>query len=263
MALPGPGVVLDSFGQPAKEALQAAARLAFREVELPAVEGDVDPANLSRTGRRHLLHYVSGLGLQLSALGGDLGGARFADSASLEWRLEKTRQIIELAAELKVPVVTTHLGRVDQQAVERGHVAEVVRELADMADRTGTFVAIETGGADPAVLGNLLKQVGAPVLGAAYDPAGLLIEGFEPMAGMEPLADRILNARIRDAVAGTGSRPGRETPVGQGQIDFAEYLAMLDQAGYCGTAFIRRTDAERPLDEVAEAKRRIERLIRR
>jgi sugar phosphate isomerase/epimerase len=51
--------------------------------------------------------------------------------------------------------------------------------------------------------------------------------------------------------------------VGQGQIDFAEYLAMLDQAGYRGTAFIRRTDAERPLDEVAEAKRRIERLIRR
>jgi len=263
MPQPGVGIVLDSLGQPAKEALQSAARLAFQEVELPAVEGEVDPANLSRTGRRHLLHYVSGLGLRLSALGGDLGGARFNDSAALERRLEKTRQIIELAAELKVPVVTTHLGRVDQEAIARGYVVQAVRELADMADRTGTHVAIETGGADPTLLGDLLKEVNTPVLGAAYDPAGLLIDGFEPMGGMGPLADRILNARIRDAVAGTGSRAGRETPVGQGQIDFAEYLAMLDQAGYRGTAFIRRTDAERPVEEVAEAKRRIEKLIRR
>jgi hypothetical protein len=38
---------------------------------------------------------------------------------------------------------------------------------------------------------------------------------------------------------------------------------MLDQAGYRGTAFIRRTGAEHPLDEVAEAKRRIESLVRR
>ncbi len=49
MAPAGVGIVLDSFGQPAREALQTAARLAFQDVELPAVAGDVDPANLSRT----------------------------------------------------------------------------------------------------------------------------------------------------------------------------------------------------------------------
>ena len=105
VAQPPIGIVLDSLGQPAKEAMQSAARLAFREVELPVVEGEVDPASLSRTGRRHLLHYVSGLGLRLAALGGDLGGTRFDDGAALERRLDKTRQIIELAAELNVPVV--------------------------------------------------------------------------------------------------------------------------------------------------------------
>src|SRR5690606_18135078 len=161
------GVTLDSFNQPARQALQSAARLAFREVELPAVSGEVDPANLSQTGRRHLLHYVNSQGLRLAALGGDLGGARFNDSAPIERRLDKTRQIIELAAALKVPVVTTHLGRVDQEALERGYVLEAVRELADMADRTGTFVALETGGGDPGALGNLLREVDTPVLGAA------------------------------------------------------------------------------------------------
>jgi sugar phosphate isomerase/epimerase len=123
-------------------------------------------------------------------------------------------------------------------------------------------VAIETAGADPAVLGKLLDELNAPVLGAAYDPAGLLIDGFEPMAGVGPLANHILNARIRDAVAGTGTKPGREVALGRGHIDFAEYLAMLDQAGYRGTTFIRRTDADRPQEEVADAKRWIERLMR-
>jgi sugar phosphate isomerase/epimerase len=263
VAQAGVGIVLDSFGQPAREALQSAARLAFREVELSAIAGDADPTTLSGTGRRHLLHFVNGLGLRLSALGGDLGGTRFDDGTALERRLDQTRRIIEMAADLQVPIITTHLGRLDEAALKRGFVSEAVREMAAMADRTGTRVAIETAGADPVLLGKLLAEVNTPVLGAAYDPAGLLVDGFEYLAGMAPLADHILNARIRDAVAGVSTRPGREVAVGQGQIDFAEYLAMLDQAGYRGLPFIRRTNAERPLDEVADAKRRIESLTGR
>lgn len=256
------GVVLDSLGLPAKESLQSAARMSFQEVELPAA-GDVDPASLSRTGRRHLSHYVAGLGLRLSALGGDLGGARFGDSAGLERRLDKTRQIIEMASELRVPVVTTHLGRLDDETLRRGYVQQVVRELAETADRTGTFVALETGGGDPAALAGLLREVNAPAVGACYDPAALLMGGHDPYAGVGPLADRILSARVRDGMAGSGSRPGRETPVGEGQIDFAVYLAMLDQAGFRGTPFIRRTEAVDPARELAAARERIASLIRR
>lgn len=255
------GIVLDSFGQPVKDSLQSAARLAFHEVELPAA-GEVDPATLSRTGRRHLMHYVNGLGLRLSALGGASGGGGFDDGGRIEQRLDQTRRVVEMAAELKVPVVTTHLGRVDDAAIQRGLVVEAVRELADLADRTGTFVALETSAADPQALGRLLRDIDAPGVGACYDPAGLLIDGFDPFSGFESLADRIRSARIRDAVPGHGRRPGRETPIGQGQIDFAQYLALLDQAGFRSAPFIRRTGSDRPLDEIAEAKRRIETLIR-
>lgn len=262
MNQPEVGVVLDGLGLPAKDALQAAARLSFTHVELPAQSGDVDPANLSRTGRRHLLHYVSSLGLRLSALAGDLGGARFNDSSALERRLDKTRQILELAAELRVPIVTTHLGRVDEDTLSQGYVAQAIRELADVSDRTGTLVALETGSADPAALAGLIRGVNCPTLGSAYDPASLLIDGFDPFAGVEPLADRILIARVRDAVAGSGQRPGREMPLGQGQIDLAEYLAALDQAGYRGTSFVRRTDSDRPLEDLAQARERLVRLLR-
>ena len=259
----GIGVVLDSFRLPVKEALQSAANLGLREVELSAATDEVDPAGLSRTGRRHLSRYVLDLGLRLSALGGDLGGTRFNDGAKLEQRLNRTRRIIELAAELHVPIVTTHLGRVDDEALRRGYVRQAIEYLAEVADRASIRVAFETGSADPQVVADLLGEVDCRELAACYDPASLLIDGLDPLAGVEPLADRIVIARARDAVAGAPGRPGHETPLGDGQLDLAEYLAALDQAGYRGVAFIRRTDAERPREEIADAKARIERLLRR
>lgn len=255
------GVVLEGLGQEARDALQSASRLGFRQVELPAAVGSVSPAELSGTGRRHLLKYVSGLGLELAALGGDLGGARFADSARLEQRLDRTRAIIEMAADLRVPVVTTHLGQVDDEAVGRGHLLEAINQLADVSDRTGTFIAFETAGGDPAKLSEVLRRVDSRMLGACYDPASLLIDGFDPMSGIEPLANSILIARARDALAGAARHPGREVALGSGQIDLAEYLAALDQAGYRSVPFIRRTGSEHPMEELADARRRLERLI--
>jgi sugar phosphate isomerase/epimerase len=256
------GVVLDSFGQPVKASLESASQLGFRRIELPAGAGEVAPDQLARSGRRHLAHYVSGLGLSLSALGADLGGGRFNDSAGVEQRLDRTRQVIEMAAELRVPIVTTHLGRLDDASLKQGYLLEAARQLAEIADRTGTFVSFETASAEPRALATLLKEIGATSVGACYDPASLLIDGHDPIEGIEPLANRILIARIRDAVAGSANRPGHETAIGQGQIDLAAYLAALDQAGYRNTGFLRRTGADRPMQELADAKTAIERIIR-
>jgi L-ribulose-5-phosphate 3-epimerase len=259
--LPGIGVVLDSFGRPVKESLQAASRLGLRQIELPATSGEVSPEVLSHSGRRHLLRHMDGLGLELSALGGDLGGARFSESSSIEQRLDQTRRIIEMAADLRVPVMTTHLGRFDKRSLEGGGLTAVVRELADAADRTGTFVAFETGGADPADMASLLKEIDCEWLGFCYDPASLLIDGYDPIESVEPTAGRILVARARDAVSGSERRPGRETPLGYGEVDLARYLAALDQGGYHNAAFIRRTDSDRPLQDIAEAKARLEAVM--
>jgi sugar phosphate isomerase/epimerase len=108
----------------------------------------------------------------------------------------------------------------------------------------------------------LLSAVGCPTLGACYDPASLLIDGFDPIDGVEPLADSILIARVRDAVAGTSDHPGRESDIGRGQVDFAAYFAALDRVGYRNTTFIRRTDPQRTPQGVADAKAHIESLIR-
>lgn len=258
---PEVGVVLDSLGQPVKESLLAASRLGLRRVELPAVSGEVSPETLSQSGRRHLGRHAAGLGLQLSALGGDLGGPRFADSIASEERLDRTRRIIEMAAEMRVPVVTTHLGRFGSDARGRDMLTAVMRELADIADRAGTFMAFETAGVDPGEMVSLVREVNCDWLGVCYDPASLLIDGYDPIEGVGSAAGRILIARARDAVGGSDRRPGHETPLGYGEVDWARYLAMLDQAGYNNAAFIRRTESDRPLQDIAEAKARLEAMM--
>ena len=52
-----------------------------------------------------------------------------------------------------------------------------------------------------------------------------------------------------------------ETPLGQGQLDIPAYLAALEEAGYRNIPFLRRSQSDRPLEEVADAKRRLDELL--
>jgi len=261
------GVVLDSLRRPTKEALSLAARLGLGKIEMSAAAGEVDPDRLSRTGRRHLSRYVENLGLALAALGADEAGGSLTDPATVERQLDKTRKIMELAAELRVPQVTRSLGRLDRSTLEKGLVPEAVRYLAELADRTGTRVAIQTAGGDPQLLRELLDQVDSPLVGVCYDPAALVIEGRDGLSAMEPLADRLMAdrlmlARVSDGVPGAGGRPGYETALGRGQVDLAAYLGSLAGAGYAGALLIRRLHAERPIEEIEQARDRLRSLLR-
>ncbi len=122
-------------------------------------------------------------------------------------------------------------------------------------------MAFETAGGEPGQLAAMLREIGCPQLAACYDPASLMIEGFDPLAGMAPLADRIVAARGRDALSGSAGRAGREVALGEGHLDLPAYLAALDEAGYRDVPFLRRTEAVDPVAELAAAKARLERLL--
>ncbi len=257
------GVEIDSFRRSAKEALRQASALGLRPVQLSAATGDVSPEALGDTGRRHLRRYVDGLGLTLAGLGADLGGRRFADSAHSDERLDRTRRILELASELRVPLVTARVGALRSGDDPRTElVAAALEQVADHADRTGVVFAIETAESTPGLLQAVLKRIDCPYVRAAYDPAALLMEGDDPVAGVQPLADQVVFSFARDAVQGSAERPGCETPLGTGDIDFAACLAALEEAGYHGPQILRSTSSEDPVRDIAAAKEHLERILR-
>src|SRR3990172_9546710 len=104
------GLDVDDLHLPIKEAFREAAALKFNLVEIPAVMGETAPRNLSSSGRRHLARYVDGLGLGVAALAADMPTLRLTDPNSVDERVARTCEIIDLAKDLKVRIVTASAG---------------------------------------------------------------------------------------------------------------------------------------------------------
>jgi sugar phosphate isomerase/epimerase len=248
------GVMLDHYHMPVRQAAAAAARAGYQGVQIYTTAGELAPENLSRSGQRELLHLLGGHGLTLSALCADLGGPRFADPATADTRIGQTCRIIEQAAEMHVPVVTAHVGTIpaDVDSPTRKLIYEAVDAIGVMADRAGVRFGIETGQEEPAVLAELLAQFNNPALGINYDPANLLMNGFDPIDGVGVFADHIVYVHAKDAIGGKG-RQGREVELGQGDVDYPAFLAALDGAGYHGWHTVEHKRAADPVAELAAA----------
>jgi len=258
------GVLVDHLQLPVKEGLRRAAEMGFAAVELMATSPQVNPEVLGRTGQRHLARYVRDLGLRLAALGADLGAAGLGEPAAAEYRLDTLRRILELAAGLGVPVVTTRLGSVaeDVADAQRALIVEGTRALAEHADLTGTIVAAQTGSERPERLAAFLKQIDCPHVRVCYDTGAVLMRGDDPIGGVEALAEFVVLSHLRDATRGRPEQAGQEVAIGQGELDLAAYLGALEEAGYRGPQIVVRSQSERPLAEIALAKARLDALLR-
>jgi len=170
------GLCVDDLRLPAPEAIQQAAKMGYHLIELGTVGTEFEPRRFGQTARRHLRRFVLNLGLEIAALAADIGGKRFADPARVEEGFDRTRAAMEMAAQMHVPIVVTDLGPI-AAPVEDAPVFEVLQSLGQIADATGTFLALRTGYCEPRFLADLVSRLGCPMIRVCYDPGGLLIAG--------------------------------------------------------------------------------------
>lgn len=238
----------DDLRIPPREAIETLRRAGFRHVELTA-SGDLAPRELTATGRRHLSRFLSTTGVQLTAL------AVTAAHRSIEAQLDAATAGIDMAGELGADVVAvslSHLG-VRGEAVT-SDVHALLERLVDRADLTGRVLVLEPGPLDPAATVALIRRLGHPSVRALVDPGRLLADGRDAREALLKLADHVGLARARDALPGTPQHAGRETPLGEGAVDFDEYLAMLRDFGYRRPTLIRRAESDRPLADLIAAR---------
>ncbi|RKP46718.1 sugar phosphate isomerase/epimerase [Cohnella endophytica] len=276
------GVIVDSFRVGVREGLKKAQALGADGVQIYAVEGEMDPANLSASERRGWKSYIESLGLQVSALVGDLGGHGFQDKSANAAKIEKSKRILDLAVELGTNIVTTHIGIVPEdrnsEVYESMHVA--CSELSRYAKGMNAYFAIETGPETSAHLKGFLDGLGSKGVSVNFDPANMvMVTGDDPVQGVYTLRDYIVHTHAKDGIrlrevdprliyGALGFDPldhakiardaesgdaFREVPLGTGGVDWDGYLKALRDIGYEGYLTIEREVGANPEADIAAA----------
>src|ERR1700722_670719 len=187
------GICLESLGLPFRRALDEVRRTKASGVQIDAA-GDLSPDRLSQTGRRELQQLIRSRDLELSAVNCPLRHG--LDSAeNLQPRIEHVKKVMSLAFELGPRVVVIQAGRVPDEEEEKSTaarprlLAEALRALGSYGDRTGVVLALETGLESGAALRDYLNRFDCGSLRVNYDPANLMVNGFDPAESLRALRD--------------------------------------------------------------------------
>lgn len=276
------GIMVDSLRLGVRDGLKKAKELGADGVQIYAVSGEMDPANLSPGARKELKDYIASLGLEISALCGDLGGHGFQDATVNAEKIEKSKRILDLAVELGTKVVTTHIGVVPEQ--ENDPIYETMHqaceELGVYAKSLDAYFAIETGPEPAAHLKSFLDSLSTNGVSVNFDPANMvMVTGDDPVQGIITLKDYIVHTHVKDGIrlrqvdprevygslgykpmshediaeAATSGAYYRELALGEGHVDFARYFQTLRDIGYKGYLTIEREVGEQPEKDIASA----------
>lgn len=239
-----------NLGLPMMEAIDAAAEVGFDGVSLIAHEEAVWPPELTESRAREIRSRCERNGLQISALTGRFGSLIGADAdENLQWSLS----VVEAASSLEIPIATSHIGVIpeDMTRADVRAMMERVRRLCDRADELGVTIGVETGPESAEVLRDFIEEVGSPRLRVNYDPANLLMKGFEHIAGVQVLAPYIVHTHAKDAVR-EDPHGRRQRPLGEGDVDIPLWVDTVKSAGYDGWLCIERESGQ---DRLGDARR--------
>lgn len=262
------GVMLESFRLPTPVALKKAKEIGATGIQMYAVDGEHAPEQLTGGKRRELLDMVKSEGLVFSALCGDLGKG-FHNAELNPGLIERSMRILDLAKDLETDIVTTHIGVVP---ADPGHdrykiMQEACFKLAEYADSVDAHFAIETGPEESATLKQFLDGLHSTGVAVNLDPANLImVTGDDPVQAVHNLKDYIVHTHAKDGVRNYYRDPEEvyglveaemlaspsfaELPLGQGGVDFGNYLKALDEIGYHGFLTIEREVGDDPEKDI-------------
>lgn len=274
------GVMLDSFRTDFPTALGKAQALGATGIQVYATRGEMSPEQMTAEKRREFLKAVKDHGLTISALCGDLGKG-FGDAELNPSLIEESKRIMDLAGDLETDVVTTHIGVVpeDKSNPRYGIMQEACAELAKYADSVKAHFAIETGPERAAVLKEFLDGLHSTGVAVNLDPANfVMVTGDDPVQAVYTLKDYIVHTHAKDGHRNYYRKPEEvyglveaemlaspsfvELPLGEGDVDFPNYLKALNDIGFKGFLTIEREVGDDPEKDIGAAVKFLENLIR-
>lgn len=252
------GVSLCLFRLPLREALIQASRIGVRGVQI-LPHGELAPENLSQTGRRALRRLLEGLDLKVASVAfPSRKGYNVAER--LEERIAATKRALLLSYQLGGGVVTNQIGPLAEDPEDAGRALQTdsLEEIGRYAAQVGAVFAITPGAEPPARLRAFLEGLGGAGLAVNYDPAAVILAGFDPIEGVRASGPWIGHTDARDAVARASSDPTGEVSLGRGSLDWAEYLGALEEFDYHGWFMIQPIQGDDPVGYAARSVKYLE-----
>jgi len=194
------GLRLDSLRGRPREVIALAAELEMEGIEINCMEGEFTPAELDRQARKEVVHFLEDLQLELVSLGADTG-FRFEDESRIEEFVDKTREALDLALDLKSPLITMAIGGLpeDKESERYELISKVMKELGDDAANRELAIALSAGMESPVSLSEFLNELDNDGLKVNYDPANMIVFGYDPAEAVATLGPHIVSVRARDA----------------------------------------------------------------
>jgi sugar phosphate isomerase/epimerase len=251
-----------------------------RELGVPTIHLHT-PSPASRTPQRaaEFLRRLGELGITTTCVFGGFDGESYADIPTVKRtvglvprqtraaRVAELKEIADFARQLNVDVVGVHLGFVPHDAADPDYreLVELTRGICDHCERNRQALHLETGQEPVGVLIDFLEDVERDNLFVNFDPANMILYGAgEPLPALDQLGSWVRSVHCKDAVWSDrpGETWGREVPLGEGDVDFAAFLGILQRIGYDGPLTIEREIPQEPERQKAEIGRAVELLER-
>ena len=269
------GVITDCFKKTHEDGICLAAELGLDGVQIYATTGEFSP-QLSHEQKQGYKQLLKDKGLVVSALCGDMGGYGFEIAEDNVERVQKTKEIIDLAVEFDATIVTTHIGVIPEDKTHPRYqvMLSALTECGLYAQGKGVTLAIETGPETAKTLLGFLQDTKGGV-GVNLDPANFtMVTGQDAVEAVYLLKDYIVHTHAKDgrmldktqnptdvyhafAVGGVEAlnacKGFEELPLGEGDVDWNAYLRALEEIGFDGFLTIERECGEDPSADIIKA----------
>lgn len=265
------GVIIDSFRLNLVEGIKKAKEVGASGIQVYSTSGAMAPENLTQTRRKEIVDMVASNGLVISALCGDLGSG-FTQKETNSPKIEKSKRIMDLAKDLNTNIITTHIGVIpeDSKHPRWDVLQEACETLGEYGDSVGAAFAIETGPETSMVLKKFLDSLSSKGVRVNLDPANLvMVTGDDPVKAVFTLKDYIVHTHAKDGIMLRKGNPEviygmveeeiqamesfKEVPLGEGSVNFPEYLKALHSIGYNGFLTIEREVGNDPEKDIRSA----------
>jgi sugar phosphate isomerase/epimerase len=149
------------------------------------------------------------------------------------WRenLRRAQEVAAIAERVGLSLVSFHAGFMPEDRADPLHatMCERLRAIADVFDARGVSLALETGQESAAALLRMLDLIDRPNLCINFDPANMILYGTgDPIEALVSLAPRIGQVHLKDARrARVPGQWGEEVPLGQGEVDWSRFFAIV------------------------------------